>query len=503
MNDPTHIALRSRWTVIPLVKTVETISVEKSTRPLEGAARFGRGRLNKNASFSVPAFLMAFAVLFGCIAGRVAADDAKPNAAVTSSADQPHDVSHWLDQRITQVLQLYTWLHTHPELSFEEKETAAKLAGLWREAGFDVTERVGGHGIVGVLKNGDGPTVMLRTDMDALPVTEQTPVPYASTRTVTRPDGSSTGVMHACGHDIHMTNLTTVLQWLAEHRDAWSGTMVAIGQPAEEHGAGAKAMLEDGLFERFPRPDYALAIHVASDMATGQIGVRPGFSKANVDSVDITMKGRGGHGSAPHTTIDPIVQAAELVMSLQMIVGREIDPIEPAVITVGSIHGGSKHNVIGNDCTLQLTVRSYSPAIRKQLLDAIRRRAFGIAATYAAPDPVVVLSDGTPSLKNDADLAARLRPAFVKQLGADNVVENEASMGGEDFSRYGIAGVPILMYQVGSVSQRRLDRFEQLGIPPASLHSAVYYPDADETLRVSIAAMVAAVLELMPPEPSN
>ncbi len=465
MNDQTHISLRSRWAVIPLVTVLATLSC--------------------------------------CITGPVAADDAKSNAAVASSAEKSDNVSHWLDKRITKVLQLYTWLHAHPELSFEEKETAGKLAGLWRDAGFDVTEHVGGYGIVGVLKNGDGPTVMLRTDLDALPVTEQTPVPYASTRTVARQDGSSTGVMHACGHDIHMTNLTTVLQWLAEHRDAWSGTMVAIGQPAEEHGAGAKAMLEDGLFERFPRPDYALAIHVASDMATGQIGVRPGFSKANVDSVDITMKGRGGHGSAPHTTIDPIVQAAELVMSLQMIVSREIAPIEPAVITVGSIHGGTKHNVIGNDCTLQLTVRSYSPEIRKQLLDAIRRRAFGIAATYAAPEPEVLFSDGTPSLKNDADLAARLRPAFAQQLGAENVLQNEPSMGGEDFSRYGIAGVPILMYQVGSVSQTRLDRFEKLGIPPASLHSAVYYPDAEETLRVSIPAMVSAVLELMPPAPTN
>lgn len=447
--------------------------------------------------------VMMHAALFGCVVGPIVAQDSKPATTVSDSSAIGTDVSEWLDQRIPETLELYTWLHAHPEVSFEEKETAAKLADRWRDAGFEVTANVGGHGIVGVLKNGEGPTVMLRTDLDALPVTEQTPVSYASTQTVTREDGSSTGVMHACGHDIHMTSLTTALQWLAAHRESWSGTIVAIGQPAEEHGAGAKAMLEDGLFERFPRPDYALAMHVGSDTPTGQISMRPGFSQANVDSVDITMKGRGGHGSAPHTTIDPIVQAAELVMSLQMIVSREIAPIEPAVVTVGSIHGGTKHNVIGNDCKLQLTVRSYSPEIREQLLAAIRRRAFGIAATHAAPEPDVVLSEGTPSLKNDADLAARIRPIFSAQLGPENVIQNEPSMGGEDFSRYGIAGVPILMYQVGSVNQARLDRFAQLGIPPASLHSAVYYPDAEETLRVSVPAMVAAAVELMPADPTT
>ncbi|TWU10748.1 M20 metallopeptidase family protein [Allorhodopirellula heiligendammensis] len=450
-----------------------------------------------SVSTLIPFALILFAALF-CESVLGTAEDSTPHVGGSDLTASTTSVSDWLDQRITQAMHLYTWLHAHPEVSFEEQETAAKLAGLWREAGFEVTENVGGYGIVGVLKNGEGPTVMLRTDLDALPVTEQTPVSYASTQTVTREDGSSTGVMHACGHDIHMTNLTTVLQWLAEHRKSWAGTIVAIGQPAEEHGAGAKAMLEDGLFERFPRPDFALAMHVTSDKATGKITLRPGFSQANVDSVDITMKGRGGHGSAPHTTIDPIVQAAELVLSLQMIVSREIAPIEPAVITVGSIHGGTKHNVIGNDCTLQLTVRSYSPDIRQQLLEAIRRRALGIAATHAAPEPDVVLSEGTPSLKNDLELAARMQLVFGKQLGAENVIQDQPSMGGEDFSRYGIAGVPILMYGVGSVSQARLDRFAKLGIPPASLHSAVYYPDAEETLRVSVPAMILAVVELMP-----
>jgi hippurate hydrolase len=232
-----------------------------------------------------------------------------------------------------------------------------------------------------------------------------------------------------------------------------------IGQPAEERGAGAKAMLDDGLFERFPRPDFALAMHVSSDTATGEIGIRAGFALANVDSVDITMKGRGGHGSAPHTTVDPITQAAELVMSLQMIVSREVSPIEPAVVTVGSIHGGTKHNIIGNDCKLQLTVRSYSQEVREKVLAAIRRRALAVAQAHDAPEPEILVSEGTPSLKNDAELAARIGGLFRKQFGNENIIDDEPSMGGEDFSRYGIAGVPILMYRVGSVSRARLDRF--------------------------------------------
>jgi len=415
--------------------------------------------------------------------------------SATSNADKPTSV--WLDQQMPATIGLYQWLHAHPEVSFEEEQTAAKLAGLWRAAGLEVTEGVGGHGIVGILSNGEGPTVMLRTDLDALPVTEQTPVPYASTQTTVREDGSTTGIMHACGHDIHMTNVTAVVQWLASHRDAWAGTLMVIGQPAEERGAGAKAMLEDGLFERFPRPDYALAMHVSADTAVGEIGIRPGYALANVDSVDITMKGRGGHGSAPHTTIDPITQAADLVMSLQMIVSREIAPIEPAVVTVGSIHGGTKHNIIGNDCKLQLTVRSYSSEVRAKVLAAIRRRTFAVAEAHNAPKPDYSVSEGTPSLKNDAELAARMRRVFSDRLGPDNVLEDEPSMGGEDFSRYGIEGVPILMYRVGSVNRNRLDRFEKLGIPPASLHSAVYYPDAQETLAVSIPAMIDAVLELI------
>jgi len=291
-----------------------------------------------------------------------------------------------------------------------------------------------------------------------------------------------------------------VARYLAANKSAWSGTVMLIGQPAEERGAGAKAMLEDGLFTRFAKPDFAVALHVDSTLAAGRVGYRAGYALANVDSVDVTMKGKGGHGSAPHTTVDPIVQAAHLVMDLQSIVSREIKPIEPAVITVGSIHGGTKHNIIGDECHLQITVRSYSDTVRKQLLEGIRRKAKAVALSANAPDPVVKISEGTPSLSNDAKLAARLSGLFRKTLGAENVEQSEPSMGGEDFSRYGRAGVPILMYRLGSVEAQRLDRYRQLGQHPPSLHSAIYYPDVEPTLQTGVTTMSSAVIELLPPQ---
>jgi amidohydrolase len=411
--------------------------------------------------------------------------------------DQPSPVTTWLDEQLPSLIETYHWLHLHPEVSFQEEETAALIAQIWRDDGFDVTTGVGGHGVVGLLRNGPGPTLMLRCDLDALPVTEQTQLPYASTKKIELPGGASAGVMHACGHDVHMTNLIATARYLAGHQDEWSGTLMIIAQPAEERGAGARAMLADGLFERFPTPDFALALHVSGDKRAGAVGVRPGYALANVDSVDIHVKGRGGHGSQPHTAIDPIVQAAQLVIDLQTIVSREVKPIDPAVVTVGSIHGGTKHNIIGNECHLQITVRSYTEQVRQQVLSAIRRKANAVAASFDAPEPEISVSEGTPSLKNDAELTARLKQVFVDRLGAEHVAEDEPSMGGEDFSQYGRAGIPILMYRLGSVSQSRLDRFKELGVPPPSLHSSLYYPDIEPTLRTGVLTMTAASLDLL------
>jgi len=406
-------------------------------------------------------------------------------------------LDEWTEEHLPDVVEFYVELHKTPELSFHEEQTAAKLANEWRELGFDVTTDVGGHGVVALMSNGKGPTVMLRCDMDALPVTERTGLPYASEVTAVTETGRQTGVMHACGHDIHMANMVGVTRFLAGHQDLWSGTLMVIAQPAEEMGAGAKAMLDDELFERFPRPDQAFALHVASYLEAGHVNLRGGFGKANVDSVDITMIGRGGHGSAPHQTIDPVLLGAEVVVSLQAIVSREINPLEPAVVTVGSIHGGTKHNIIGDECHLQLTVRSYDEEVRSHLLEAIERKAKAVAVGANAPEPKVVIDRGTPSLFNDEDLAEKVKNVLTDALGEDRVHEAPKSMGGEDFSRYGKAGVPIVMFGLGTVSSRRMELYQKSGQDPPSLHSAEFYPAPFETLKTGIVSMTSIVLSQM------
>ena len=414
-----------------------------------------------------------------------------------ASADEP---KAWAAAHLKELLTLYKHFHQHPELSLEERETAARVAEELEEAGAEVTAGVGGHGVVGVMANGKGPTILIRTDLDALPVTEQTQLTYASTVKVKNARGIETGVMHACGHDIHITSLIGVARYLNENKDRWQGTVVFIGQPAEERGEGALQMLNAGLFERFPKPDYALAMHVDSTLAAGKLGYLAGYTLANVDSVDIKLRGRGGHGAFPHTTVDPIVQAAKLILDLQTIVSREIKPTEPAVVTVGSIHAGTKHNVIGDECDLQLTVRSYSDEVRQHLLKAIRRKAAAAAASAGAPEPSVEVTEGTPAMYNDEQLVERVVPVFRQAFGDERVVPSEPSMGGEDFSRYGLAGVPIFMFRVGSVEAKRLAGYERIGQEPPSLHSAVYYPDAEPTLETGVAAMASAALELLQAE---
>jgi hippurate hydrolase len=409
------------------------------------------------------------------------------------------DPRSWVDQNISSLVELYQQFHQAPELSLQEVQTAARLAEALQAAGFEVTTGVGGQGVVGVLKNGPGKTLMIRTDLDALPVVEETGLPFASKVRTRDARGATVGVMHACGHDLHMTNLIGVARYLASHRNEWSGTLMLVAQPAEELGAGARAMLDDGLFRRFPQPDYAVALHVAADVPCGKIEYLAGYAQANVDSVDITIKGRGGHGASPDTTIDPIVIAARLVVDLQTIISRELNPIDPAVITVGSIHGGSKHNIIGDECKLQLTVRSYTPEVRDKLLAAIRRKAFAAAASSAAPEPVVEVSEGTPAVYNDPALTGRIAKVLRGAIGETNVGETKPSMGGEDFSQYGLAGVPICMFKLGVVDQSRLDEFAARKEPPPSLHSPRFYPDAEAGLRVGIPAMIAIAEDLLPP----
>lgn len=409
------------------------------------------------------------------------------------------------ESELDSLVELYVALHKAPELSFYEEKTAAKLSGELRSLGFEVTEKVGGHGFVGVLRNGDGPTVMLRTDLDGLPVVEQTGRPYASDVRTTDDLGADVGVMHACAHDIHMSSFVGAARQLVAAKADWKGTLMMIGQPAEERGAGARAMLADGLYERFPLPDAAIALHSHAGLPTGKIAYTNGYSFAAVDSVDITIRGVGGHGAWPHMTVDPIVIAAQTVVNLQTIVSRKLDPFEPAVVTVGSIHGGTKHNVIGEEVKLQLTVRSFDDATRKLLLDSIRRITLHTARAAGIPvdrEPTVELAEleFTPSTYNEPELGERLVSSWREALGEDNVVEIKAVTGGEDFSEYGRTehDVPVFIFWVGTIDPPRYEAAQQPGAPSLpSLHSPGYWPEPREAIRTGVKALSAAALELL------
>ena len=403
-----------------------------------------------------------------------------------------------LDGLYPELDKLYLDLHQSPELSLHEEKTSAKMAAHLRALGFEVTERVGGYGVVGVLKNGKGPTVLVRTDMDALPVEEKTGLPYASKVTVKDDSGATVPVMHACGHDIHMTSWVGAATLLSKARDRWRGTLVMVGQPAEERGSGAANMLKDGLFTRFPKPDFAISFHDSAALPAGKISVTAGWAAANVDSVDITVFGRGGHGAYPATTVDPVVIAARIVVALQTLVSRENSPFDPAVVTVGSIHGGTKHNIIPDEVRLQLTVRSYKDEVRKRLVAGIERIAKAEAAAAAAPkEPVVVVSEGTPAMYNDPALARRLSGALAKALGDSNVIDGQPVMGGEDFSEFGRAGVPAVQFEVGAVLLARYETAKAGGAPLPSLHSSQFGPDREPTIRAAAAALTIAALELL------
>lgn len=395
---------------------------------------------------------------------------------------------------------LYKQLHSNPELSLQEIRTAATLAEELKKLGFKVTTKVGGTGIVGVLENGKGPTILVRTDMDALPVTEKTGVDYASKVRTRDRHGNEVGVMHACGHDMHMTCWVGTARVLAAMKERWKGTLVFIGQPAEEIGTGARLMLEDGLFTKFPKPDYCLALHCDAVTPHGSIAFTEGLALANVDSVDITVKGKGGHGASPHMTVDPIVLSARIILDLQTLVSRETNPTDPAVVTVGSIHGGTKHNIIPHEVKLQITVRSTKDKVRAHLLAGIKRIAEGCAKAADAPMPEVKVdeSEFTPALFNDPALTRKTVALFKEVLGAENVRERPPILGGEDFSRYGRAGVPVFLYFLGTISPEKYAASQKEGAPPLpSLHSDLFAPVAKPSIQTGVRTMSLAVLNVL------
>jgi hippurate hydrolase len=424
-------------------------------------------------------------------------------AQLSLSVRPEHDaaVQRWLAGSLPALLRTYRDLHAHPELSLHERRTSALVARELRRAGYQVHTGIGGFGVAAVLRNGSGPVLLVRADMDALPVAEQTGLPYASRVQVKNDEGQSVPVMHACGHDLHVVNLLASATFMAEQRALWSGTLVLIAQPAEELGEGASRMMAAGLFDRVPRPDYALALHVEPSLPAGQVAANAGWAAANADAVDITLFGRGGHGAKPHGTVDPIVAAAHFITALQTLVSRRNDPQQPAVVTVGSIHGGTKHNVIPDSVQLQLTVRSYDDRVREQLLSGIADLARDTCAAFRCPKPPEVRTkqNYTPAVYNDPALTAAAQTAFSALLGAQALATVAPTMGAEDFGRYGkTLGIPSLLFRLGATAPARFAASQQPGAAPLpTLHSSAFAPDATIALPTGVRATVGLALGLL------
>jgi amidohydrolase len=389
---------------------------------------------------------------------------------------------------------LYRDLHEHPELAFHEVRTAETLAKVVKELGFEVTTGVGGTGLVAILRNEPGPTVMLRTELDALPIEEKTGLPFASKATTRNAAGMVVPVAHSCGHDLHMTGWYGAAKIMAQRRGAWHGTLMLVGQPAEETLEGASAMLADGLFTRFPKPDYALSMHDEPSLPSGQIGFHAGYFRASVDSVEVTIFGRGGHGARPQNTIDPIVIAARVVLGLQTVVSRETDPFSPAVVTIGSIHGGNSGNTIPDEVRMQLTVRTYDARVREHALASIKRQVEAEARAADTPTPPSVKVVGsTEAVYNTPALVSRLASALARDLGTGAVREMPAKMTSEDFSRYGLAGVPAALLHIGAVNPATLASGKNL----PELHSPFWAPELNPTLGALVSAEVVMLMELL------
>ena len=433
----------------------------------------------------------ALALLFGVSLMSAAFGQPAQQAAIDTT----------IDAELADLVKLYKHLHENPELSLQEVKTSAKMAEELKKAGFEVTAKIGGYGVVGVLKNGPGPMVLVRTDMDGLPIIEKTGLAYASKVRVRNKEGVEVGVMHACGHDVHMGCFIGAARTLAANKAHWQGTLLFVAQPAEEVVAGARAMLDDGLYKKFGKPDYALALHADPLKPVGVVSFTDGLALANSDTVDILVKGKGGHGAAPHLSIDPIVLAARIILDLQTIVSREVNPLDPCVVTVGSIHGGTKHNIIPNEVKLQLTVRTTKDEVRKDVLAAIARIAKAAAVGAKAPEPEVVVSETqfTPATINDSVLVKRTTTVLKNALGEKNVQTRPPLMGAEDFGRFSKGGVPIFMYFLGTVSQEKYDAAQKPGAAALpGMHTDAYYPEPDRAIRVGVRAMSLSVMDLLP-----
>ena len=430
---------------------------------------------------------------------------------VAAPAPAQQSLDAMVDREIAQLVATYKMLHAAPELSHHEEKTSAFLATQLRSLGFNVTEHVGkydrpnfsGYGVVAVMKNGDGPTVLVRTDLDALPVEEKTGLPYASTVKTKNEAGQDVSVMHACGHDIHITNMIGTAKILAALKDQWHGTLVLIGQPAEETVDGAKAMLADELYTRFPKPDFVIALHDSADVEAGKVVYTPGYAMASSTSVDVVIRGLGGHGSKPESTKDPVVIAAQTILALQTIVSRENSPLDPAVVTIGSIHGGTKRNIIPDEVILQFTIRTYKEEVRQHILASIERITKGVALAAGVPEdraPIikVIESENAPSLYNDPQLTERITGAVGRAIGQDNVIKVPPLMASEDFGQLSLDHqIPSCMLWLGAIEPSRVEASRKSGKPLPSLHSSLFAPLPEPTLRTGVKAMTAAVLELM------
>jgi amidohydrolase len=392
---------------------------------------------------------------------------------------------------------LYQDIHRNPELAFQEVQTAAKLASRLKALGYEVTTGVGRTGVVGLLRNGAGPTVMLRTELDALPVAEKTGVAFASTVITKNLAGATVPVMHACGHDLHMTAWSGTAKWMVDHRQQWHGTLMLVGQPAEESNGGAAAMLKDGLFERFPKPDFVIGIHDDDTMPAGTIGFHPGPFRAMSISPTVTMYGRGGHGAMPYNTIDPVVMAARTVMALQTVVSRENNPMDPVVVTIGSIHGGTQANVIPDEVKLELNIRTYTDEVQTRVLAAVARIVRAEASASGAPrEPSITMPESGHVVVNDPALTRRVAAALQKAMGTQQVSEMPAKMTSEDFAEYGRAGIPALLLHIGAVNPAKLAEARRTGVPVPAPHSPEWLPDLEPTLKAAIRAETVALLDL-------